>query len=89
MKARTLGDYQRAIAGARCRFCGQDKPDGTRIGTLLDRQGIKYYDHDGGYEVAGFVKRQWLYVTCPVCQHDWSLVHLQVPRTTPDDAGSM
>lgn len=65
-----LGFYSESIRGAKCRFCG----------ATLNHRNVEYYDHDGGYEVEGFTQKQWLYVTCHKCGHQWSLVHLGVDR---------
>lgn len=41
---------------------------------------IMHYEHDGGWDVPGFVEKQWLFITCPKCQNQWSLWKLGVPR---------
>jgi hypothetical protein len=38
---------------------------------------IEHYDHDGGYEVPGYEKKQWLYITCPKCHYQWALWKLR------------
>jgi len=63
-----LQDYEIQVKNKKCKFCQ---------GNL---GGIEYYEHDGGYEVEGFTKKQWLYKTCMMCDHQWSLVHLGVNR---------
>ena len=58
--------YQEEIKGKKCRWCGKD------LGDEL----LEFYDHDGGFEVEGFDRKQWLYVTCPECEYQWSLSKL-------------
>ena len=41
---------------------------------------IEHYDHDDGYEVEGYDKRQWLYITCPRCNYQMALWKLGVKR---------
>lgn len=65
-----LGDYGELVKGKKCKFCG----------TVLNYGCIEYYDHEGGFKVEGFDKKQWLYINCFGCGHDWSLVHLGVAR---------
>ena len=36
--------------------------------------------HDGGWQVAGFRERRWLYVTCPKCKHQYSFASLGLPK---------
>lgn len=49
----------------------------------LDKQPIRAYSHESGWEVEGYHRRQWLYVTCPKCEYDWALWKLGVPRDKP------
>jgi len=67
----TLADYERAIKGKTCKFCG----------TTLTR-GIEGYSHDAGWRVRGYRERQWLYTTCPnpKCHYQWAIEYLGVPR---------
>jgi hypothetical protein len=46
-----------------CRFCGID----LGLGSLGN------YDHDEGMLVPGYGPRQWFYVVCPGCKHEWNL----------------
>lgn len=39
------------------------------------------YPHSDGWEIEKTDKLQWLYISCPVCGHDWSLWKLGVSRT--------
>lgn len=69
--APTLADYEKAIKGQRCKFCG----------TPLTR-GIEGYPHEDGWRVRGYSERQWLYTTCPNprCHYQWALSYLGIPR---------
>lgn len=54
-----------------CRFCS----------TPFNPLPLMYhYEHDSGFIVPGFSKRQWLYLRCRKCGHDWSLTHLGVSQ---------
>lgn len=65
-----LNDYGSLVQGKVCRFCN----------TVLNHGSVEYYDHEGGFIVEGFKERQWLFITCSGCGHQWSLVHLGVAR---------
>jgi len=65
-----LEDYQRLLEGKHCKWCG----------TPLWNQRIEYYPHSDGWEVEGFLEKQWLYVTCPKCGYQWALWKLGIPR---------
>jgi hypothetical protein len=45
-----------------CQCCGAPLP-----------KRFSHYDHDGGYNVAGFAEPQWLYLDCPRCGYGESL----------------
>ena len=65
----TLSDYRKLVKKELCRW------DNTQLPmTVLS------YDHQDGYEVEGFEKKQWLYLRCVKCDYDWSLWKLGVPR---------
>ena len=49
-----------AQTGARC-TCG------------AELSGVASFDHDGGFEVPGFGRRQWLYSRCEACERDIAL----------------
>jgi len=68
-----LEDYKKLlmVKRAKCKWCG----------TPLWYCEIEHYDHDDGWEVEGFSKKQWLYVTCPKCGYQWSLWKLGIPRS--------
>ena len=66
----SLADYQKQITRTDCR-CGF-------IG--LDKLPIECHVHSGGWEVDGFLLKQWLYVTCPKCEYQWALWKLGVKR---------
>lgn len=63
-------EYSEKIKGKKCRFCR----------TVLNHENINYYDHEAGWDVEGFKKKQWLYVPCHGCGHDWSLEKLGIGR---------
>jgi hypothetical protein len=66
----TLGDYQdtvKHLTNWKCPNCQE------RLGPQIDR-----YDHDGGWLVAGFERRQWLSIKCSGCHYEWSLWKLGV-----------
>lgn len=69
MQTKSLEEYGKMVEGKKCRFCGKELP------TKID-----HYDHDDGWLVEGFEKKQWLSVFCSKCNHDWSLWKLEVPR---------
>lgn len=39
---------------------------------------IRSYDHDGGYNLKGFGKPQWVYVECSKCGYQWSIWKLRI-----------
>lgn len=55
---------------ATCHACGAN----------IIGEAVHHYEHDGGWKVPGFEKRQWLYVVCPKCQNQISLWKLGVAR---------
>jgi len=69
-----LEDFSKLIITDRC-SCGFKG---------LSKLPIEHYDHSGGWKVDGFLKRQWLYVTCPKCEYQWALWKLGVPRNLGD-----
>lgn len=66
---KTMKEYLEMVKGKRCLFCGEPLPDK-----------ILHYDHDGGWDVLGFDKRQWLFIECDKCHYQWALWKLGVPR---------
>lgn len=66
---RTLKEYAALLVGRHCRWCG------SRL-----RKWVEHYDHSGGWEVSGFLQRQWLYTTCPKCKYQWNLGKLGIAR---------
>jgi len=60
--AKTLSDYARLVVGKKCRSCGKK----------LSAK-VEHYPHDGGWVVAGFLGRQWLYVRCSKCGYQNAL----------------
>jgi len=71
----TLSEYEE-LGKQTCRFCSQKHPF---VSVYLGP--IKYYNHEDGWKVFGFQKKQWLYRVCPKCGHEWSLEHLDVLRS--------
>lgn len=69
-----LQDYQEKLKGADCKWCRRKNYETKEVTkVLLENEPIEHYEHSGGYEVEGFAKKLWLYVTCPRCQYQWSL----------------
>ena len=64
----TLEQYQEALRGIYCRWCGND----------LSTRSIQHYDHAGGYKVKNYKEKQWLYVECGSCKYQWSLQKLGI-----------
>ena len=56
-----LEDYAKRLENAKCPCCG---------GSLAGKW-IEMYPHDGGWDVEGYTRKQWLSVRC--CRMDWSL----------------
>ena len=54
-----------ANVGLTC-FCGSALYGGT----------VESYDHEGGVTVKGFKSKQWVYLTCIRCGHQWSHQHI-------------
>jgi len=55
------------VGGKRCPRCG----------TKLDPH-VDSYDHPGGYDLAGFGEKQWVYAHCEGCHTDVALPKLKV-----------
>lgn len=66
----SLDDYQGLVDGKKCRWCGSGLNP------------ISHFDHDGGWDVDGFDKKQWLYAECSNrnCRYEWALWKLGVSR---------
>ena len=65
----TIADYEKLLEGKKCRWHQEPIALPTKL---------KSYDHDGGYVVEGFEKKQWLYLTCESWGYDWSIRKLGV-----------
>jgi len=65
----TLLGYYYMTQNARCGYC-----DGELAAE------VDHYNHDTGWEVAGFKEKQWLSRRCNKCRYDWSLNKLECPR---------
>lgn len=46
---------------------------GARCSCGAKLEGVESFDHDGGFEVPGFGRRQWLYSHCSGCGQDVAL----------------
>jgi hypothetical protein len=68
-KVPSLDDYLLMTTKMQCRLCEIPLP---RI--------IDHYDHQGGWPVRGFDKKQWLSIKCDKCGTQYSLWKLGVPR---------
>jgi hypothetical protein len=54
-------------------------------GHPFDLDDIQTYNHDGGIEVKGYDKRQWVYFHCKKCEYDsalWKIVQRIKNRRT-------
>ncbi len=71
------GNYAKMVEGVTCRWCSSPLPTE-----------IQNYDHDGGWQLEGCSLRQWLYVECRKCGHQWSLAKLGIPRNVGDTTGA-
>lgn len=71
----TLEEYARMVQDKNCASC--DKPLAVGHNRVVR---VEFYDHDGGWEVEGFYRLQWLYVTCRRCGYENALWKLGVPR---------
>lgn len=47
----------------RCKHCG----------SFFRPSSVHCYPHANGYEVEGYVDKQWVYLTCPKCGYQWAL----------------
>lgn len=72
-----LDDYEDMVKDKDCKFCRREDPPKKMS---LDGLKVEYYDHDGGWSVRGFAKKQWLYMTCPKCKHQHSFNHLGISK---------
>jgi hypothetical protein len=52
--------FYNKLAITNCKICQTKLPDR-----------IEHYEHDGGVEVPGMDKKQWLFITCPRCEQQW------------------
>lgn len=64
-----LNFYRDKVTKNRCRW------DNARLPLK-----VNHYEHEGGWKVDGFAKKQWLSLKCPKCGYAWSLWKLGVPR---------
>lgn len=82
----TVQDYLKQIENLDCKWCrGRDHEEtGLLLIVPLKGQLLEHYDHDGGWPLAGHKELQWLYVTCPNCNYQWSLAKLGIPRYSPE-----
>jgi hypothetical protein len=61
--------YARLIKDWKCTGCERN----------LQGEPILHYNHDEGFPVEGFERNQWLFITCPVCAYQNSLIKMGVP----------
>lgn len=40
---------------------------------LYHKEDIRSYNHDGGFKITGFEKKQWVYMCCPNCEIDMKI----------------
>lgn len=45
-------------------------------GAKLKASSVECYTHDGGVEVEGYPEKQWVYLVCGSCGHQWSFTHI-------------
>ncbi len=69
-----LADFAALAAGLPCYSCNLPLPEQ-----------IEHVDHDGGWLVEGFEKRQWLHVDCPNCKVGNSLWKIGIPGCVDKD----
>lgn len=62
--------YLRKVVFTKCKICNCELKSGK----------IYHYRHFSGWVVPGFDKKQWLFLVCPKCQHQWSLCKLGVDK---------
>ncbi len=46
---------------------------GARCSCGSELSGVESFDHDGGFEVPGYGRRQWIYSHCEACGRDIAL----------------
>jgi len=63
-----IGDYAQLVKGKKCKICGSKLP-----------AEVEHYDHEGGWIVDGYEKRQWLYTRCRRCGYKNALWKLGIP----------
>jgi hypothetical protein len=68
-----IDDYKKVVNGKACRWCEYELPNE-----------VLHYNHGCGWKVEGYQQRQWLFVRCPRCEHDWSLEKLGISRKIGD-----
>lgn len=73
--AKTLIEYQSDLKDKDCQWCRKTH---SKESVLFKGLLVEYYPHDGGYQIEGVQGRQWLYVTCPKCQYQWSFKKLGI-----------
>lgn len=56
-----------------------EKKECCKCGKPLNPANLEYYDHEGGYDLPGFGKPQWLYHQCK-CGYGYSLWKLRIPE---------
>ncbi|HEY4477068.1 MAG TPA: hypothetical protein VJB56_00380 [Candidatus Paceibacterota bacterium] len=69
-----LAYYAKLASGKQCISCAK-----TFVKPII----IQHYDHSDGWLVDGFIKHQWLYITCSYCDYQNALWKLNTPGRRP------
>ena len=69
----TLKQIEGAVRAAGLLVC-------PKCGTTLGP--AQTYDHEGGWKIEGYAKKQWVYFGCVKCDYDWALWKLLDRRET-------
>lgn len=66
----TMKEIQKRVLQCNVTECSCGEP--------LETGDIRSYDHDGGYDLKGFGKPQWVYHECSKCKHQLSIRKLRI-----------
>jgi len=69
---------QESLARIRAMIGHAEKKECPKCDKPLVPANLEYYDHEGGYDLPGFGRRQWLYHQCE-CGYGYSLWKLRIP----------
>jgi hypothetical protein len=53
-------------------------------GTPIIKGVLASYDHEGGMEVPGYEKKQWVYMHCPKCKYDLAVWKIGITSVDPE-----